>query len=281
MELFYSKFPEIAERETRCIIIMDDKEKLPKGEYFLLESYCNDHDCDCCRVFINILHKNKILATIGYGWKDIEFYENWIGDPELAPDVKGPILELTGLHTEYSELLLDLFKKVIIPDRIFIERLEMHYKIFKKQSYKRKKITGELMDFDPKLHKVANLCKEIGTDIEIINDTTREVFYPIIMAIEETIWRYYLENSSLKDIQVIESLKNIRDNIFSDKAEFNKLEENIITKLKIVLFLNNYDKRDLSLSISSVLKSARLHRSMGENREYLDFISRFFNQMKK
>ncbi|MBI5072592.1 hypothetical protein HZA99_02120 [Candidatus Woesearchaeota archaeon] len=196
MEQFHNKFPDIAEKETRCIIIMSEKEGLPKGEYFLLESYCNDQKCDCRTVFINVLYKDKILATIGYGWENVEFYEQWMGEPDTAQDMKGPILELTGVHTEYSE------------------------------------------------------------------------------------------DSSLKDSEVIESLKNVRDKIFSENAAFNRLEEDIITKLKVVLFMNNYDRRDLSLSISSVLKSAKLHRSVGGNkgygsRGYLDFISKFFNQMKK
>ncbi len=73
MEPFYNKFPEVAEKETRCIIVMNEKEGLPRGEYFLLESYCNNPKCDCRRVFINVLHKDKILATIGYGWESLEF----------------------------------------------------------------------------------------------------------------------------------------------------------------------------------------------------------------
>src|SRR3989338_3930442 len=110
MEQFHNKFPDIAEKETRCMLIMNEKEGLPKGEYFLLESYCNDPKCDCRRVFINVLYKDKILATIGYGWEKVDFYEQWMGESDTAPDMKGPILELTEFHTEYSETLLKLFK---------------------------------------------------------------------------------------------------------------------------------------------------------------------------
>lgn len=286
MEPFYNKFPDVAEKETRCILIPDGKNGLHKGEYFLLESYCNDPKCDCCRVFINILHQEKILATIGYGWESLEFYEKWIGEPDMAPDVKGPTLELTGPHTEYSETLLKLFKEAILKDNVFIERLKRHYKMFKEKINKKMDIEDieeetkeKLENFDPKEHAVVDLCKEDGTGIAAINDANKEAFYPILMAIEETIWEQYSEESSLKDSEVIESLKNIRDNIFSEGAKFNRLEDNIIKKIKLVLFLNNYSQRDVSLSISSIIKSAKLHRSVGGSRGYLDFISHFFNQM--
>lgn len=142
-------------------------------------------------------------------------------------------------------------------------------------------INEKLEDFNPEDYIITDLCKEVGTGITAINDTNKEAFYPILMAIEETIWKQYSEESSLKDSEVIESLKNIRDNIFFECAKFNKLENNIIKKIKLVLFINNYNQRDLSLSISNVLKSAKLHRSLSGSRGYLDFISYFFNQMSK
>jgi hypothetical protein len=43
---FYEKFPEIAEKETRTIIIFNDPD-LPEDEYGLLESYCDESQCDC------------------------------------------------------------------------------------------------------------------------------------------------------------------------------------------------------------------------------------------
>jgi len=291
MEPFYNKFPEVAEKETRCVIISEGK-KIPAGEYTLLESYCNDPKCDCRRVFVNILHKDKILATIGYGWESLEFYRNWIDEPDMAPDVKGPTLELTGQHTEYSEVLLKLFKEVVLKDDVFIERLKRHYKMFKEEigrnvdeDIKIKEIEEEVKEklggFNPEVYSIAELCKEQGSGITAINDNTREAFYPLLLAIEETIYKHYSNDNSLKDSDIIESLKKIRDNIFSDKMEFNELEEEIIIKIKLVLFLNKYDRRDVSLSISSVLKSAKLHRSMGGNRGYFNFISSFFNQMQE
>jgi len=136
MEAFHNKFPEIAEKETRCIIITNKQGGLPNGEYFLVESYCNDAKCDCRRVFINFLHEDQILATIGYGWETLEFYKKWMGEPDMAVDMKGPILELTGPHTKHSETLLKLFETVILKDSKYIERLKRHYEIFKMMNQK-------------------------------------------------------------------------------------------------------------------------------------------------
>lgn len=137
MEPFHKKFLDVAEKETRCIIIPLGK-KLPAGEYFLTESYCNDDKCDCRRVFINVLHKENIAATIGYGWEDISFYEKWVGDRSLAKDVKGPVLEAGGHQSEHSEEILKLFKECMLKDEVFIERLKRHYEMFK--SIKKKKV---------------------------------------------------------------------------------------------------------------------------------------------
>ncbi len=282
MEMFANRFPDIAEKETRCVI-MPSGHDLPAGSYYFSESFCNDKQCDCRRAFINIIYENDLIATIGFGWEDTMFYEKWAHDKSMAQDLKGPILEICGIKTRYSDNVLKLFKEVMMKDTIFLDRLKKHYNMFKEELNDTEEDTDmdELEDFNPNEHTVIDLCKERGTGLDVINDNNREAFYPIIMAIEETIWTYYLKDKSLKDSEVIEFLKNIRDNIFSETGRFNELEDNIINKIKLVLFLNSYDKRDLSLSISSVLKSAKLHRSTGGNRGYLTFISHFFNQMKE
>lgn len=137
MEPFHERFLDIAEKEMRCVIIPSER-KLPAGEYFMTESYCNDNSCDCRRVFINVLHGDKIIATIGYGWEEVIFYEKWMGDKSLAKEVKGPILEIGGFQSEHSEELLKLFKEIMVKDSIFIERLKRHYELFK--SSKKNKI---------------------------------------------------------------------------------------------------------------------------------------------
>lgn len=130
MEPFDNRFLEIARKETRCVIIPRGK-TLPEGEYFFVESYCNDKKCDCRRVFINVYHNGKPVATIGYGWEELEYYEKWMGDKKLAKDVKGPILEIDGFFTEYSDEVFNLFNEIMLKDSVFIARLKKHYELFK------------------------------------------------------------------------------------------------------------------------------------------------------
>ena len=68
-EPFYERFPEVAEKETRTITIFNDPE-LPAGEYGLIEAYCNEPDCDCRRVFLNVCswQRGERIAVIAYGW---------------------------------------------------------------------------------------------------------------------------------------------------------------------------------------------------------------------
>lgn len=78
---FFTKFPEIAAVETRSLIIAKNK-KIPRGIYGLLESYCDELNCDCRRVFINVVSQGlpaEILATISYGWETPESAScNWM-----------------------------------------------------------------------------------------------------------------------------------------------------------------------------------------------------------
>lgn len=129
----HAKLPKLAEKETRRLIFLQEKEGIPPGDYVLMESYCNDPDCDCRRVFINILHKDNILATIGYGWESLEFYRKWMGSDDFIQDVKGPILELGGSQTKFAPAFLKIFKTVILKDEAYIERLNRHYHLFKQE----------------------------------------------------------------------------------------------------------------------------------------------------
>jgi len=127
---------------------------------------------------------------------------------------------------------------------------------------------------------ILDLCDEEGTGFEAINDLDRSAFLPILFGIEEAIYLSYKKDSSLEDSKIIESLKKLRDNIFSDNTDYNDSENAIINKIKRVLELNSFSKRDVLLSISKVLNSVKLHRSTGGKKGYLSFISGFFNQLK-
>lgn len=131
MEMFFNRFPDVAQKETRSIII-SEKGPLPIGGYHMLESFCNDKQCDCRRAFINVEYNYEIVATIGFDWEDLKFYEKWAhNNQELAINMKGPILVITGISTKYSHNVLSLFKEYMMKDQGFLERLKRHYRMFK------------------------------------------------------------------------------------------------------------------------------------------------------
>ncbi len=131
---FYTKFPDIAAVETRSLIIAKN-EKMPDGIYGLLESYCDELNCDCRRVFINVVSEGlpaKILATISYGWETPGFYKKWMrgADPDLIEMMTHPYLEISCPQSEYANGFLELFQEVI-KDKSYVERLARHYVLFK------------------------------------------------------------------------------------------------------------------------------------------------------
>ena len=113
---------------------------LPDGEYGFIEFYCNDPGCDCRRVVINVVCSTtgaKTWASINYGWESLDFYERWMGDKELARDCQGASLEPFNQQSPYSRTLLELFKKVCLSDRAYVERLKRHYDLFKAKQHKK------------------------------------------------------------------------------------------------------------------------------------------------
>lgn len=99
--------------------------------------YCLDNSCDCRKVMINVIpvYKPKeILATIGYGWESVKFYEKWMyGDKEIARELAGEYLELGGQQSKYSQRFLEIFKTTL--DERYKETIVRHYGLWK--SFKR------------------------------------------------------------------------------------------------------------------------------------------------
>lgn len=133
MAPFFMKFPELGARETRSIFVYGHDD-LPDGEYGLLEFYCDEKDCDCRRVIINVVEAekpDKVLATINYGWESAKFYGRWGKSPSSAKEAKGPFLDPLNRQTQYAPALLRLFEEHILPDSAYIKRLKRHYEMFK------------------------------------------------------------------------------------------------------------------------------------------------------
>ena len=132
-EPLHERFPEVAEKETRTIVIFDGSE-LPAGEYWLIEAYCNEPHCDCRRVFFNVYswQRREVVAVIAYGWESREYYAEWFGcdDPRIMRDLQGPVLNRASRQSELAPALLEEIK-LVLQDRRYVARLKRHYRMFK------------------------------------------------------------------------------------------------------------------------------------------------------
>ena len=129
---FYTRFRDLALRETRSATVRGDP-GIPDGEYGFIELYCDEVNCDCRRVILNVISAtagNKVWATINYGWEDVAYYEKWTRNKELAQDMVGAALDPLNIQTRHAPALLKLFE-YIIEDQSYVKRLQRHYEMFK------------------------------------------------------------------------------------------------------------------------------------------------------
>ncbi len=157
--LFHEKFPTVAEKETRSITIINNP-GLPHDSYGLIESYCDELDCDCRRVFLSILSEKqeKILAVIAYGWENKKFYAKWVGDndPQTIKELQGPILNLASPQSRFAPKILELVNRVVLKDKKYIERLKNHYMMFREKigksiQYNENNRNSNIVPFSPKI----------------------------------------------------------------------------------------------------------------------------------
>ena len=136
MAPFFSRFPELAARETRTVKLLEPFAGLPAGEYGFLELYCNEPTCDCRRVLFQVCRAdrpNKVLATINYGWESEDFYAQWLhGDRASARELASADLDPLNSQSKLSPALLELFRQILLQDRAYIDRLRRHYRMFKR-----------------------------------------------------------------------------------------------------------------------------------------------------
>ena len=132
---FGEKFPDIAERETRAVTVPNDN-LVPRGKYGFVESYCDEVDCDCRRVFLSVYSsEQKPVAEIAFGWESEKFYADWMGstEPEYIKDLKGPVLNETSPQSKYADNWLKFISEVLLKDKQYVERLKKHYQLFRKK----------------------------------------------------------------------------------------------------------------------------------------------------
>ena len=145
MIAFHSVLPEIAQREVRCIHLSDEQghlpiQDLPAGEYAFVEFYCEDLNCDCRRVFLQVIarhQRDRVLASINYGWEEESFYRQRMSyDPDAPAQVVKGSLDPINTQSEHSADLLALFRQHVL-DEPYRLRLRRHYRLSGRSCRKR------------------------------------------------------------------------------------------------------------------------------------------------
>lgn len=135
MTPFHSRFLDLAARETRSFHVLTYDDELPVGEYSLLEWFCEDPECDCRRVLVQVVpagRPNEVLAVINFGWESTEFYTEWMdGDAEAGIEVTNASLDPLHPQSDYADYLLELFRDIVDADPDYVARLARHYELFK------------------------------------------------------------------------------------------------------------------------------------------------------
>jgi hypothetical protein len=139
--LFQELFPETALTETRTAKIPVGNSWLPADEYGLLEAYCDEEDCDCRRVFFNVISRkrNDLVAVVAYGWESEAFYTKWYGgepDNEIEllaiQEMRGLVLNDASPQSELAPAILKLVAH-LLTDPAYEARIKRHYRIFKEK----------------------------------------------------------------------------------------------------------------------------------------------------
>jgi hypothetical protein len=137
---FYEHFLDVAQEETRSLIVLKPEGKLPAGTYALTELYCDEEGCDCRRVVFQVWsdrgrpERPDIAATVSFGWEPESFYREWASFPlskEDLDEVKGPGLMSMAPQSEYAADLLPLVK-MALQSELYVERLVRHYAMYRK-----------------------------------------------------------------------------------------------------------------------------------------------------
>lgn len=124
---FRAAFPEIAERETRTVVVFPAegaRDLSSPDAYAFDELYCEERHCDCRRVMINVYSVNTLahLATINHS------LEPPLADAHVKPQT---FLDPLNPQSEQAVEIMDLFVHTITVDDEYRRRLLRHYRIFK------------------------------------------------------------------------------------------------------------------------------------------------------
>lgn len=157
---FFDAFPELVDTEFRNIFVMENSghEHIPPGNYAFLEFFCEDINCDCRKVIINIVSVDpvKLWARFDYVWESEEFYKKWYGGDDIF------YMPMSGVTYDFPENdlvqmeFVSTFKKIIKFDTHYAKRIEKHYSMFKEHISNKQKMKREakILDFDQAKQKI-------------------------------------------------------------------------------------------------------------------------------
>lgn len=126
----------------------------------------------------------------------------------------------------------------------------------------------------PDNEKVKELKSLYGKEVEYID---------FLGPIEFYIANYGIQNPKLKDVDVVKTLRNIRDHLNENINFFkNELEYNIVMTINVSLqFGRKITKHELLLVIKHILWAIDNRRWLEDRRAYIDWIANFFHLLDK
>jgi hypothetical protein len=105
---------------------------LPDGEYRFIDMYCTDPSCDCRKTMILVVHEDKLVTIINYGWESPAFYRKWMGsleDDDAMPQMHGASVDLTSPDLVSPDSVLALFNALL--NDTWIASFKRNYKAVK------------------------------------------------------------------------------------------------------------------------------------------------------
>ncbi|MEX2580057.1 MAG: SEC-C metal-binding domain-containing protein [Verrucomicrobiales bacterium] len=116
------------ECQVRSIVLADDP-RLPDGEYTFVDTYCTDPACDCRKTIIQVMHDDRLVSLVNFGWERPKFYLRWLGpaaDRDLAAEMSGLSIDIASPDRVSREGMLVLMNHLL--DDRWISMLKDHYR---------------------------------------------------------------------------------------------------------------------------------------------------------
>jgi len=114
-------------------LLSSEGEPLFEEPYALVDFYCLNPDCDCCKVTLVIQDKkNRPIATIAYGWQSVSYYQQWGLDKTTASLLSEGFLDPMGPQSKKSDMFLEIVQEMVEINPHFKKWLQNRYHLFKK-----------------------------------------------------------------------------------------------------------------------------------------------------